>query len=534
MCGVLLVVLSIAYVFMFGVHHSRAAETLACMRICEMGVSPCLPTSCALAPTVITSLATLITTSSALGHGTVLSDGGGAIIERGIVVATTTDPTVNDHAFAATTTSTGPFSVSITGLSQATNYFARAYATNVAATGYGTTTSFTTLGEGTPTPPPAVPPAQTSGGGGGGTTPPSTPQSPSEPTPLPPALPNTSTADNSPLVVTPEQSGMLTADTPAGKVFVEVPPNAVLSDTTFTVIPNPSSDTTAYLVPATTQLVNEVFYDISAQDAYGNAIHSFAHPITITLPIPAGLIQSKNLRVYWLDTANAKWVLIPEATFSGAQARFIVDHLTVFAIFETARPAASIPVAVPPKSPIIGGVQQSRHGAEHTYAVDFNILNSPEAISRDGYINLKTDIVSPVPGRAEQVHLTYTIYDMHGLTVFSQEKDVFVKDAATDYSRAMLKNDLPAGSYRLEVQLSQGDHTVVSIKDFEVRSPKVLTIPVAAITLQASRATMQGGIGTLSLALASLLFFMYCEYQASKRAAGQIDDADLLRSGMIS
>lgn len=86
---------------------------------------------------------TLLTTAT--GNGSVDDDRGSAITERGIVVGTSINPTTSDMKFSTSGT-TGDFSVSLTGLSKGTSYYARAYAINTGGTAYGENETFETLG----------------------------------------------------------------------------------------------------------------------------------------------------------------------------------------------------------------------------------------------------------------------------------------------------------------------------------------------------------------------------------------------------
>ena len=94
-------------------------------------------------PDVVTNEVTDITTTTATAGGEIISDGGSAITECGVCWSTEGEPTVDgDHATATATT--GVFTVSLTGLTQNTTYYIRAYATNEAGTGYGDVLTFTT------------------------------------------------------------------------------------------------------------------------------------------------------------------------------------------------------------------------------------------------------------------------------------------------------------------------------------------------------------------------------------------------------
>jgi hypothetical protein len=94
-----------------------------------------------LIPSVSTSAVTAIGSGVAMGNGVVISNGGGAITERGVCWNTTLNPTTSNNK-ATSAGTTGPYSVSITGLASNTAYYARAYAINGAGTSYGNNVPF--------------------------------------------------------------------------------------------------------------------------------------------------------------------------------------------------------------------------------------------------------------------------------------------------------------------------------------------------------------------------------------------------------
>ena len=85
-----------------------------------------------------------ITSSTATVKGTVTSDGGADITERGFVWSTKTNPTTVNSDSIQAGTGTGDFSATITGLSIKTTYYVRAYAVNEIGTAYGEQRTFTT------------------------------------------------------------------------------------------------------------------------------------------------------------------------------------------------------------------------------------------------------------------------------------------------------------------------------------------------------------------------------------------------------
>jgi hypothetical protein len=99
------------------------------------------------APTVNTTAASSIASTSATLGGNVTADGGAAISERGVVYSTSdATPTIAEGATKVTIGSgTGSFSQSVGSLTQGTTYYFNAYAINSAGTSYGTASSFTTL-----------------------------------------------------------------------------------------------------------------------------------------------------------------------------------------------------------------------------------------------------------------------------------------------------------------------------------------------------------------------------------------------------
>lgn len=94
-------------------------------------------------PTVTTSPINNITQTTASGGGNVTSQGGSAIIARGVCWSTSPAPTIADST-TSNGTGTGSFLSSITGLISSTTYYVRAYATNSAGTAYGNEVVFVT------------------------------------------------------------------------------------------------------------------------------------------------------------------------------------------------------------------------------------------------------------------------------------------------------------------------------------------------------------------------------------------------------
>jgi hypothetical protein len=95
-------------------------------------------------PSLTTTSITAVSTSSATSGGNITSDGGASVTARGVVWSTTTNPTIALTTKTSNGTGTGSFTSSLTNLTPKTTYYVRAYATNIAGTGYGNEISFTT------------------------------------------------------------------------------------------------------------------------------------------------------------------------------------------------------------------------------------------------------------------------------------------------------------------------------------------------------------------------------------------------------
>ncbi|MBN2104641.1 hypothetical protein JW835_11430, partial [bacterium] len=96
-------------------------------------------------PVLTTADIGLITQTTARCGGTITSDGGGTITTCGVCWSTDQKPTVSDNK-TNDDTGAGTFTSDIAGLIPETTYYVRAYATNIAGTGYGSAKSFTTRG----------------------------------------------------------------------------------------------------------------------------------------------------------------------------------------------------------------------------------------------------------------------------------------------------------------------------------------------------------------------------------------------------
>jgi uncharacterized protein (TIGR02145 family) len=101
------------------------------------------PSSVGSIPTVITSNVSYTDGLTANCGGSIVADGGLAIMAKGVCWAIGTTPTINNN-FTIDGTGAGSFSSVLINLLPNTSYFVRAYATNDAGTAYGITYSYTT------------------------------------------------------------------------------------------------------------------------------------------------------------------------------------------------------------------------------------------------------------------------------------------------------------------------------------------------------------------------------------------------------
>ena len=95
--------------------------------------------------TLTTEPVTNITFTSALTGGNVTTSGGNPITESGVVWSATPNPTIALTTKLRNSTVFNKFTIAISGLTDSTTYYVRAYATNSTGTYYGNEISFTTL-----------------------------------------------------------------------------------------------------------------------------------------------------------------------------------------------------------------------------------------------------------------------------------------------------------------------------------------------------------------------------------------------------
>jgi uncharacterized protein (TIGR02145 family) len=95
---------------------------------------------------VSTTSVSNLTATNATSGGNVTSDGGAAVIAKGVCWGIVAEPSTSDSK-TSDGTATGQFVSEISGLTGGTTYHLRAYATNSVGTAYGEDLSFVTLGK---------------------------------------------------------------------------------------------------------------------------------------------------------------------------------------------------------------------------------------------------------------------------------------------------------------------------------------------------------------------------------------------------
>ena len=97
-------------------------------------------------PTVVTISSSNVTGSTVDLEGEITGIGDASVTEHGHCWSTSSNPTINDYKTSKGTIGVGSFTSNVTGLTQNTAYYYRAYATNSVGTVYGSEMDFTTIG----------------------------------------------------------------------------------------------------------------------------------------------------------------------------------------------------------------------------------------------------------------------------------------------------------------------------------------------------------------------------------------------------
>ncbi len=125
------------------VYHLRAYATTDAAGV-VYGNTISFSTDTIFKPTLTTTAITNPGVTTAVSGGIISSDGGGAVTERGVCYSVNPNPIYTDNK-TLDGTGIGSFTSNISGLSQGTQYYVRAYAKNIAGISYGNQLTFNTL-----------------------------------------------------------------------------------------------------------------------------------------------------------------------------------------------------------------------------------------------------------------------------------------------------------------------------------------------------------------------------------------------------
>lgn len=129
-----------ANITFFASHWATTEPKLdTCLNLKGNALSSCLPT-------ITTSQVDSVTSVSAYCGGSVTSEGGSSITQKGVCFSTNAEPTIsNSVRLPNNPTGGGVFTVRIEGLASGTTYYLRAFAKNRYGVYYGNTRTFKTL-----------------------------------------------------------------------------------------------------------------------------------------------------------------------------------------------------------------------------------------------------------------------------------------------------------------------------------------------------------------------------------------------------
>ncbi len=182
-----------------------------------------------------------------------------------------------------------------------------------------------------------------------------------------PPIPPHQESVNIPLTLLPEQSGTLTQTLSEGKsIKLEAPKASVSAKTTFIISEEVLSIIEAPQPALRAELTGDNIFRVTAKDSAGNLVHTFPKKIKFTLTIPDLPEDTTDIGLYYLDTDQRLWLLMPEAVFEDDVVTFSVDHLTDFAIFYVLGRPPTLSVAFL----IIGDINKDNR----VDIIDFNTL----------------------------------------------------------------------------------------------------------------------------------------------------------------
>lgn len=489
------------FVSRYSVELSQAQDILYCLKICTIGET-CDVGICANPPSVTTSVATNIAESEALGNGSVDTDGGSGIIERGFVLALHASPTTADTQYIVMGT-IGSFTQLFTSLSSGITYYYRVYATNGAYISYGEVASFTTASE------------------------------------------SAGTAGVSVLIGAP---GPFISPffAPLGLIPRE--------ELVRTLQPNPLSEPLApYNTIKNIQLSRGVSISVNparpVQTIFPDTYITFQGETNIRdaiIIIRSNMLQGADATTVADSEGKWKWI-VPKILAPGnysfialamspvnanvrhtAKMEFFIESQKTFFIpyiFQSRKNSYSFTLI----SDNITTNNEKATADEKTIVMETEIQVPEEGFFPTNRITLDTKIIN-FDGKKKIVPMKVIIKDSQGKTVAQQEKDVSLGGIAEEETRIVMNTRLVPGEYIATTEMNQDNRKIISSNSFTV-VPGTITLP-SGFTINVRG--LENGLfsGMLILIAMLILFFilLYREYIKSKNAqslAEGILDKDL-------
>lgn len=499
----LLAVNTASYFFVsrYSVELSQASDILYCLKICPVGET-CNVGICANPPSVTTSVATNIAESQALGNGSVDTNGGSDITERGFVLALHSSPTTADTKFIVSGT-TGSLTQLFTSLSSGITYYYRVYATNGAYTSYGEVASFTTAS------------ASTTGVS---------------------SIWGASGAFISPLYL---PLGLI----PKEEMVRNLNPNLPSEP------PEPVYNTIKNI-----QLSRGVSMPVNipvnlarpVQAVFPNTYITFQGETNIKdaiIIIRSNMLQGVNATTVADSEGKWKWIvpkILPPGNYSFTALAMSpvnanVRHTARMKFFIEPQKKIFIPYVFQPRKNsyrftlisenITPTNDENTTVDEKTIVMETKIQAPEEGLFPTNQIALDTKIIN-LDGKKKIVPMEATIKDSQGKTVAQLKKNVSLKGIAKEETRFVMDKRIMPGEYVATTEMNYDDKKVISSDSFTV-VPGTITLPSGfTINIKGLEDGLFSGIFILTVMLIIFFILFYREYIRSKNAS-KIAENDL-------
>ena len=529
----LLLVLNVAvlgFLSTLTVPQTQAESILYCMQICPMG-EPCDSSTCGSVPTVTTQVASSVDSDSAIGNGTVVSDGDQTITERGFALGLAANPTIANSTYTSSGT-TGSFSAVLNNLSPGTLYHVRAYATNAIGTGYGADVTFTT-----------------ESGSRAKTVPTGT-------LTQPPGLVG---------LLTPGATN-LNQRNHVNSIFVPGYSSISVEPGSMTHVPSPNSFITFFgsttlkegIVTVTLTSPNH-FYGTTQADEDGEwfwvapglldpGLHTFTAVVT----------SPQNITVQ--ETISLNFIVDGSGEVEEDVDEEVEEEVAPEPVDQPTSPPAEEDISTPTETPeqtddetsedVILPAQPSLDLPPGLLPPQADALTPPpdlfhlkvravsaeaDVITPGSSINIEFDILNMNPEFSDELTIEYKIVNSGAEIIHQNSLKVFYHhQRTTAVENYSLPPELLPDDYFIIAQLSYGGISYVSTSGMAVAQK--LTRPVSTpAVLQIGNLTQSLSVLALVLGLLLLLFLLllWQEYKKARRAA-QVDDKDLWKQGLIS